>query len=291
MNPVCILPCRDTITENTETDARTTCRPVQFFLIAFVVSWSFWLIDVYVSWHGGAEGLQGLVMFLGLSGPVVAALVMFSRAKSPERWIDYKDRLFSLRRIDPRMVPVILFLAPVLMCIAIVLSLFFGGSPGQFSILPGAAFLTLPGLIGLFLAPALEEAGWRGYGVDSLRCRSTLFATSISFGIIWACWHIPLFFIRGLYHHTLLSSWLFMANFLLSVFAMAFILNWLFYRNNRSVLACFLFHLSANVSLSFIPAEQVTRYLVTVLLLLCAVATVLIDRELSFARYPARPGH
>jgi uncharacterized protein len=288
MYPVCILPCRDTITENTEMDARTTCRPAQFFVIAFIVSWSFWLIDAYLSWHGGADGLQGLLMFLGLSGPVIAALVMFSRAKSPELWSDYKDRLFSLRRIDLRMVPVILFLIPATMCIATGISLFFGGSPEQFAILPGAAFLTLPGLIGLFLAPALEEAGWRGYGVDSLRCRSTLVVTSISFGIIWACWHIPLFFIKGFYHNTLLSSWLFTANFFVSVVAMAFILNWLFCRNNRSVMACFLFHLSANVSMSFIPAEQVTRCMVTVLLLLCAAATVLIDRELYLTEPPAR---
>ena len=269
-------------------EARKIYRPAQFFLIAFIVSWSFWLIDAYLSWHGGAESLQGIMMFLGLPGPVVAALVMFSRAKSPERWIDYKDRLVNPRRIDPLMVPAILFLAPVLICIAIGISLFFGGSPDQFSILAGATFLTLPGLIGLFIAPALEEAGWRGYGVDSLRSRSTLFLTSVSFGIIWACWHIPLFFIRGLYHNTLLSSWLFTANFFVSVIAMAFLLNWVFYRNNRSVLACFLFHLSANVSLSFIPAEQVTRCIVTVLLLLCAAATVLIDRELSFAKHPAR---
>jgi membrane protease YdiL (CAAX protease family) len=263
-------------------DARIIYRPAQFFLIAFIVSWFFWFIDAYLSLHGGAEGLQGLMMFLGLFGPVIAALIMFSRAKSPELWTDYKDRLVSFRRIDPRMVPVILFLTPVLVCIAIGISLFFGGSPDQFSILPGATFLTLPGLIGLFIAPALEEAGWRGYGVDSLRSRSTLVITSISFGIIWACWHIPLFFIRGFYHNTLLSSWLFTANFFVSVVAMAFILNWLFYRNNRSVMACFLFHLSANVSMSFIPAEQVTKCIVTVLLLLCAAVTVIGDRHLYF---------
>jgi membrane protease YdiL (CAAX protease family) len=264
-------------------DTRTIYRPALFFLIAFVVTWSFWLADAYLSGHGSNEGLEGLLMFLGLCGPFIAAVVMFRRAKSPELWSDYRDRLSSLRRIDLRMLPVILFLIPALMCIAIGISLFFGGSPGQFAILPGAAFLTLPGLIGLFLAPALEEAGWRGYGVDSLRSRSTLFVTSVSFGILWACWHIPLFFIRGFYHNTLLSSPLFTADFFVSVFAMAFMLNWTFFRNNRSVAACFVFHLSANVSMSFIPAEEFTRCIVTLLLLLCAAATVIIDRELYFA--------
>jgi uncharacterized protein len=267
-------------------DARTIYRPAQFFLIAFAVTWLFWFADAYVSNTGDADGLQGLLMFLGLCGPVVAAVVMFRRAESPELWSDYKDRLFSLRRIDLRTLPIILFLVPALMCVAIGISLLFGQSPGQFTVLPGTSFMTLPALIGLFLAPALEEAGWRGYGVDSLRSRSTLPVTSLSFGILWACWHIPLLAISGSYHNTLLSSWLYTANFFVSVVAMAFILNWLFYRNNRSVIACFLFHLSANVAMSFIPAEPFTKCIVTVLLLLVAAATVVGDRHLYFDEKP-----
>jgi membrane protease YdiL (CAAX protease family) len=283
MSPACVFPCRDNEPEKPMMDARTIYRPAPFFLIAFAVTWLFWLADAYVSSRGGADGLQGLLMFLGLCGPVVAAVVMFQRTKSPELWSDYKDRLFSLRRIDLRTLSLILFLIPALMCSAIGISLLFGKSPDQFTFLLSTSFLTLPGLIGLFVAPALEEAGWRGYGVDSLRSRSTLFVTSLSFGILWAFWHIPLLVINGSYHNTLLSSWLYTADFFVSVFAMAFILNWLYYRNNRSVIACFLFHLSANIAMSFIMADQFTKCIVTVLLLLCAAVTVLIDRELYFA--------
>jgi membrane protease YdiL (CAAX protease family) len=168
------------------------------------------------------------------------------------------------------------------MCSAIGISLLFGKSPGQFTVVFGTSFATLPALTGLFVAPALEEAGWRGYGVDSLRSRSTLFGTSLSFGMLWAFWHIPLLVINGSYHNTLLSSWVYTGNFFVSVFAMAFILNWLYERNNRSVIACFLFHLSANVSMSFIPAEQFSRCIVTVLLLLFAAATIAGDRHLYF---------
>ena len=270
-------------------DARTRYRPAQFFLIAFAISWFFWLTAAFVSLNGGAEGLLALLIFLGLSGPAVAALVMFFRAGSPALWRDYRDRLFNVRRIDPRMIPLILFLVPALVCIAIGISLLFGGSPGQFAIQPGAIFLTLPGLAGIFCAPALEEAGWRGDGVDSLRSRSSLFVISVVFGLVWACWHIPLFFISGFYHNTLLASGLFTANFFASVFAMAFLLNWIFSRNNRSVLACFLFHLSANVAMSFIPAEQVTKCLVTLLLFLVAAATVMLDRDRYFAGPVAEP--
>ena len=258
-------------------------KPARFFLIAYAVTWFFWLAGAYLSWHGAGEGTLGLLVFLGLTGPFIAALVMFRQAGSPELWRDYRDRLFGLKRIDGRMLPLILFLAPALVCVAIAISLPLGGSPDQFGIAAGAAFLTIPGLVGLFAAPALEEAGWRGYGVDSLRSRYSLFVTSVTFGILWAGWHIPLFFIRGFYHNSLLASPLYTANFFVSVFAMAFILNWVFYRNNRSVAACFVFHLAANVSMSFIPAEEFTQCIVTVLLLLVAAVTVLVDRELYFA--------
>ncbi len=50
----------------------------------------------------------------------------------------------------------------------------------------------------LFLAPTLEELGWRGYGVDSLRSKFSLFKTTMLFAVIWGLWHLPLFFIQWL---------------------------------------------------------------------------------------------
>jgi membrane protease YdiL (CAAX protease family) len=267
---------------DTGMNARSLYQPAQFFLIAYGITWLFWFTAAYFSTRRGAEGLLGLLVFLGLCGPFIAALVMFRMSGSPELRDDYRDRLFSLRRINPRMLPLILFLVPAVIIAAIAISVLLGGSPGQFAILPGPSFVTLPGLIGLFAAPALEEAGWRGYGVDSLRSRSTLFVTTLSFGLLWAFWHTPLFFISGFYHNTLLSSGLFTANFYVSAFVLAFIINWVFYRNDRSVIACFLFHLSANVAMSFIPAEPFTKVIITVLLLIVAAVVVVADRKLFF---------
>ncbi len=261
-------------------DARNVYRPAQFFLIAYLVTWVFWFADAYVTSAGGDDGLRALLMFLGLCGPVVAALVMLRRAMSPALWQDFRDRMVNPRRIDPRTLPVILFLMPALMSVAIAISLLFGGSPDQFTILLGSSFASVPALVGLFAAPALEEAGWRGYGVDSLRSRFALSGTSLAFGLLWASWHTPLFFISGSYHNSLLANGLYTANFFASVIAMAFIINWLYFRNNRSIIACFLFHLSANVAMSFIAADAFTRCIVTVLLILVAAGTVVVDRDL-----------
>lgn len=263
-------------------DTKSLYKPLLFFLIAFVITWTFLILDAYLSYHEGTEGMLGLVLILGTSGPLVAALVLFRRAKSPVLWSDYRDRLINVRRISPWMLPLIIFLMPAAILFAIGISVLFGQPASQFAFLLVPAFLTIPGLLGIFLAPALEETGWRGYGVDSLRCRFSLLYTCILFGILWACWHIPLIFVKGMYHYTLLSSWLFTLNFFVSVFVLGFINTWIFYRNNRSIIACFLFHLSANVFMSFIPAEQVAKCIVTVLLLLFAAGTVIVDRKMYF---------
>jgi uncharacterized protein len=261
-------------------DTKALYKPLPFFLIAFLITWSFLILDAYLSYHEGTQEMLGILLIVGTSGPVVATLVMLRGAKSTLLWNDYRDRLLNVRRINPWMLPLIIFLMPAAILIAIGISVLFGQSPSQFGFLLVPAFLTIPGLCGIFLAPAMEEAGWRGYGVDSLRSRFPLLHTCILFGILWACWHIPLVFIKGMYHYTLLSSWLFTLNFFVSVFVLGIINTWIFYRNNRSIIACLLFHLSANVFMSFIPAEQVAKCFVTVLLILFAAGTVIVDRKM-----------
>ncbi len=86
----------------------------------------------------------------------------------------------------------------------------------QFMILQGQNMLSLGIMV---LAPLMEELGWRGYGVDSLRSRLNLFKTSLLFGLLWALWHVPLFFIQGYYQNTLWNtSLVYVANFFISIF-------------------------------------------------------------------------
>ena len=49
----------------------------------------------------------------------------------------------------------------------------------------------------VFAGGGQEEIGWRGYIMPRLENRFGLVYGSIILGIIWAVWHIPLWFMRG----------------------------------------------------------------------------------------------
>lgn len=101
--------------------------------------------------------------------------------------------------------------------------------------LPSAVFL-----LSLPLAALFEEIGWRGYAQIPLEKRHGPVRAAAILGILWACWHLPLFFIPGLSHEHM-SFIPYMA------FAVVLCLwfGWL-YRHTRSILIATIFHASIN---------------------------------------------
>jgi len=62
--------------------------------------------------------------------------------------------------------------------------------------------ITIPMLLGqiffqMFSGPISEEAGWRGFALPRLQKKFSALISSLILGVIWTCWHIPLFFLTG----------------------------------------------------------------------------------------------
>src|SRR6056297_539598 len=53
-------------------------------------------------------------------------------------------------------------------------------------------------LLSSIFAGGLEEIGWRGVLFDEMQDRFSIIKTTLITGIIWALWHLPLFFINQL---------------------------------------------------------------------------------------------
>lgn len=253
-------------------------KPVLFFLITLLGTWFFGFTAAFLSNQPGKEKLQFFCIILSVLVPSIVALSLIFGSKNQELVNDFWSRLF-LFKISGTSLLFILFIMPTVLFLATAISLFFGESAEQFtlaneySVIKGWSLLGL--IIAFILAPLLEEIGWRGYGVDSLRVHFNLLTTSILFAFLWGIWHLPLFFIKGYYHHELWNLGLvYVLNFFVGMLPVAILTNWVFYANNRSIPSVVLFHSMLNIFSVIFKTEQFTKCIVT--LLLCVVAAIIV---------------
>lgn len=265
--------------ESSDQDRRY--RPVAFFMAAFLATWAPWLVGAHLARQEGGEVYGFLLILLGLLlGPTGAALFFVASSGSPALKRDFRDRIIELWRIRPLYALVAVFLPFVLMGLAIGVSLGFGESRDQFTLAGGPGLGVMVGLA-LVLAPVLEETGWHGYGVDSLRAHASMWTATLLFAVLWCAWHAPLVLVRGTYQHQLaqIDNPLFLINFFVSVLPVALVANWLYYKNRRSIVGAVLFHAMLNASAVLLNAGQVAKCFATVLYFLVAAAITACDRE------------
>lgn len=262
-------------------------HPVLFYLITILTALALGPIAAYLSHQKGMEQLQLPLLLFGLCVPCITAIAMIYASQNEILIQDFWKRLL-LFKISPNYLMVILLLMPCAVLLATALSLLFGYSADQFSIaselsvMKGWAILGIA--IPLLLAPVIEELGWRGYGVDSLRAYFNLFTTSVLFGLLWAVWHLPAFFIKGYYHNQLWHlGIIYVINFFVSVFVIAILMNWVYYKTGRSIPAVILFHSMLNLSSILFKTEPFTKCIVTVLLCIVSIIVIAYDSEFFFS--------
>jgi membrane protease YdiL (CAAX protease family) len=94
-----------------------------------------------------------------------------------------------------------------------------------------------------------EELGWRGYALPGLARRLGLPRASLLLGVVWATWHLPLFFILG--GDTVGQSFPF---YLLQVTAISVAIAWLFMKTRGSLLLTMLLHAAVNNTKDIVPS-------------------------------------
>ena len=96
-------------------------------------------------------------------------------------------------------------------------------------------------LILLIGGPLGEEFGWRGLALPSLEARFSPLWASLILGVIWAVWHLPLFFISG----SAQSSLPFGLYALLTI-PLTILITWVYHGSGNSLLMVMLFHAAVN---------------------------------------------
>ena len=116
----------------------------------------------------------------------------------------------------------------------------FGDTP--WFIIPFAIAISTP-------VQAGEEIGWRGFALPRLAARFGLAPASILLGVIWAVWHLPLFFVGGADKH---GQSFFVYAFQVTAISVAF--AWLYVRTGGSLLLCMLLHAAVNNTKDIVPS-------------------------------------
>ena len=262
-------------------------RPVRFYVTCFVVTWVFWIPAAVVSRSENDNGISSMLMLLGLTAPAVIAVITVLTSGSKALKADLKRKLVGFYRIRPLSIlaSVVVFMAIVV--VSILLSTLVGQSLDQFAFTEDFSFSIngTSALLTILLAAVIEEIGWRGYGEDSVAFYLSWFTESILFGTVWALWHLPLFWIEGTYHYGLRELGIgYVLNFLVSVNPLGFLTTWVYVKNNRSMLACILFHLFVNTMQEKIAMTPQTKCVETVVVFAAAAVVVLTNKEMFFEK-------
>lgn len=172
-----------------------------FMIVTFVVSWIAWGLAIALN----GTAIAGLVYILGAFGPLVAALVL--RIRRGRRGEPVPEHAVRFQAGTLLWAPLLLALASALVLAATFLAQVAGG-PALSMETVNEALNTygglLPFLVGLLISgPLAEEPGWRGTAYPRMRASMGRFQVSLVLGVIWAVWHLPLFFIEGSVQNTL----------------------------------------------------------------------------------------
>ncbi|MCM1189862.1 MAG: CPBP family intramembrane metalloprotease [bacterium] len=262
-------------------------RPLRFYVTCFAVTWTFWILAAKLSKSSDNNGISSLFMLLGLAAPAVIAVITVATSGSKALKADLKRKIVGFYRIRPFSIlaAVVGFMAIVLL--SILLSLLAGQSLEQLAFTEDFSFSIggVSALLTILLAAVIEEIGWRGYGEDSVASYFSWFTESVIFGFVWALWHLPLFWIEGTYHYGLRELGIgYVLNFLVSVSPLGFLTTWVYVKNNRSMLACILFHLFVNTMQEKIAMTPQTKCVETIVVFFAAAVVVLTNREMFFEK-------
>lgn len=224
---------------------------LKFFSVTYAVTWICWTAAGAISRRTapGAPALtalSGALFLLGTFAPGLVALAFTERAEGRTATRALLRQVFEWRVGARWYVFAIGYMPAVKLSVALVHRVATGAWPrfGQESWYIMAAAIAVSTWV-----QAGEEIGWRGYALPRLSERFGLAPASVILGIIWASWHLPLFFVPQ--SDTFRQSF---PLYLLQVTAVSVALAWLYWRTEGSLLLVMLLHATVNNTKDIVPS-------------------------------------
>ncbi len=216
--------------------AQTKRESILFLVATYLLTAAAWGTLILLNKQPNSGAAAFLIYLLGGLSPTIIALLLPLRAAKGERKAYYK-RYFNFKiPLKWYLLPIAIVLLMTFVGFAIV-QLFFKESVQPLTIQPW--YMIFPLFLQMIIGGGLEELGWRGILVHHFQNKNCILVPLV-IGVIWACWHIPLFFIQGVsqYHMAFLP-------FFIQVIGLSFVTAVLYIRS-QSVIPCIIFHALVN---------------------------------------------
>jgi CAAX protease family protein len=215
-----------------------------FFAGTFVLAWALW---IPVAAAGpSASALGWALVTLGALSPGIVALVLTARDRGSTGVRELFEPVTRGRVAARWYLFALGYMAAVKLGAALLHRVISGAWP-RFGNLP---WLLIPFAIAISTpVQSGEEIGWRGYALPRLAARIGLARASLVLGLIWAAWHLPLFFVR--WSDTWRQSFVLYAA---TVIALSVAFAWLWERSGGSLLLPMLLHASVNNTKDIVPS-------------------------------------
>jgi membrane protease YdiL (CAAX protease family) len=226
-------------------------RLLAFFFLTYLASWTLFTAAAAISGRLGSPPsamapLGTPIHLLGVFAPALVALALTARDDGRAGVRALVGRIAIIPAGARWYVFAIVYMAAIKLTAALLVRLATGSWPPFGSTSPFVMALA----IGVSTpVQAGEELGWRAYALPRLASRLGLGPASVVLGVIWACWHLPLFFMTGA--DTTGQSF---PMYLLSVTALSVALAWLYWRTGGSVLLAMLMHAAVNNTKDVVPS-------------------------------------
>jgi len=201
--------------------------PLPILLLRFMIL-PFEPMLIYASWTPNIAAFIVIGVILREKGGIRKLLAGWGKWKVGFRWY--------LAALSPFLIS---FLA------AGVYILIGGGKPMPVRLMIMPLVMSL--IISIITGAMGEELGWRGFLLPRIQERYNATISSIIVGVIWALWHLPLWFLPGYGWHAI-PYWA----YALTAISMSVIITWVLNNTDGSLVMASLIHLMMNFSLSVV---------------------------------------
>ena len=226
---------------------------LKFFLLTYALTWVCFLSVVKMSQAPSPTApatalLRGPLLLLGTFAPALMALGVTARDEGRRGVGALLRRMFHCQVGWRWYLLAVGYMPAVKLSVAFVYRLMTGAWPrfgtDSWSIIVLAIIISTP-------VQAGEEIGWRGYALPRLAGRFGFARASLLLGLIWACWHLPVFFLPGADKYgQSFPIWT------LQVVALSVALTWLYAGTNGSLLLTMLMHSAVNQTVGIVPSAN-----------------------------------